>query len=349
MTWPLGGNVRLGTSSGRSRSSASAGSDWINPARAVALSGSAPVGPNGSGWFDLSLHGNGRSPGTTVESFEPVYDGYQWIPGALTTLTVVRTDSASRNAERFYVSPAWSPLNAPTGTGTIRVRLRNVGSSPWTVGQEGLTTTTDSPFATPAWSSRSRPPALSSNLTRPGQTAVYPGELGEWLVPVSAFKVKAGSYSLGFRPVGPDGAYGPTSTVAVNVKDGVFAGSAVSVHPRVSMTSTGTARFWFDVKNTGNVAWPIGTGAAVRSVAWTPGGSPSADPSWLSRARPGTILSNLTTPGATSVAPGQVARFYFLLNGNGRSARTTSEPFGIVWEGWASASLRVTVPYTVTG
>jgi len=349
MTWPLGGNVRLGTSNGRSRSSASAGSDWINPARAVALSGSAPVGPNASGQFDLVLHGNGLAPGTTVESFEPVYDGYQWIPGALTTFNVVRTDSASRAAERFYVSPPWSPLNAPTGTGTVRVRLRNIGSSPWTVGQEGLTTTTSSPFATSAWSSKTTPPALSSNLTRPGQTSVYPGELGEWLVPVSAFKVKAGSYSIGFRPVGPDGAYGPTSTLAVNVKDGVFSGSAVSVHPRVSMTSTGTARFWYDVKNTGNVAWPLGAGAPVRSVAWTPGGSPSADRSWLSRARPGTILSNLTRPGATSVAPGETARFYFLLAGNGRSPRTTSEPFGLVWEGWASAALRISVPYTVTG
>lgn len=349
ITWPVGGSVRLGTSNGRSRTSPSAGSDWINGARAAALSGSGPVGPSGSGYFDLDLHGNGRAAGTTVESFEPVYDGYQWIDGALRTFNVVRTDPASRAAEKFYISPTWSPLNAPTGTGTIRVRLRNIGSSPWTVGQEGLTTTSDSPFATSAWSSKSRPPALASNLTRPGQSAVYPGELGEWLVPVSAFKVPAGSYTIAFRPVGPSGAYGATSTIAVNVKNGVFSGSVVSVHPRVTMTSTGTARFWFDIKNTGNVAWPIGAGSAVRSVAFTPGGSPSADSSWLSRARPGTILSNLTRPGATSVAPGETARFYFLLNGNGRSARTASEPFGIVWEGWASASLRVTVSYVISG
>ncbi|MDX6220623.1 MAG: stage sporulation protein [Frankiales bacterium] len=349
VTWPVGGNVRLATSGARNRSSASYGGDWLSTTRPARLSGAGPVAPGRSGSYDLVLHGNGKPAGTTVEAFEPVWDGEHWLDGAVTTLTVVRTDPAiSRVAERFYASPKVTLLNGPTGTATVRVRLRNIGGSPWTVGSEGLTTSSASPFRTSAWSSSSRPPALSSNLSRPGQTQVFPGELGEWLVPLSAFKVAPGSYSVGFRPVGPSGAYGPTSTVPVTVAKAVFSGQAVAVHPAVTMTSSGTARTWFDVKNTGNVTWAIGRSSAVRSASLTSGGSPSADASWLSALRPGTILSNLTRPGSTNVAPGETARFFFLLAGNGRSARTASEPFGMVWEGWTTAALRVTLGYKIS-
>lgn len=350
VAWPVGGNVRLATSGDRNRSSPSYGSDWVSTTRPARLSGPGPVGPGQSGSYDLVLHGNGKPAGTTVEAFEPVWDGVHWLDGAVTTLTVVRTDpAASRLAELLYASPKVTLLNGPMGAATVRVRLRNLGGSPWTVGSEGLTTTSASPFRTSAWSSSARPPALSSNLSRPGQTQVFPGELGEWLVPLSAFKVAPGSYAVGFRPFGPSGAYGPTSTVPVTVVKAVFSGQAVAVHPAVAMASNGTARTWYDVKNTGNVTWSISRSSAVRSASFTSGGSPSADGSWLSALRPGTILSNLTRPGGTYIAPGETARFTFLLAGNGRSARTASEPFGMVWEGWATATLRVTLGYRISG
>jgi SpoIID/LytB domain protein len=349
VTWPVGGYVRLATSGPRNRSSASAGGGWISTSRAAHLAADAPVGPGQTGTYVVVLHGNDKPAGTTHESLEPVWDGEHWLDGAVTTLNVVRTDTASRAAERLYVSPRQTLLNGPMGTVTVRVRLRNIGSSPWTVGSEGLTTTTASPFHTSAWSSTSRPPALSSNLSRPGQTQVYPGEFGEWLVPLSAFKVPAGSYSVGFRPVGPSGAYGPTSSVTLTVRKAVFAGQVVALHPQVTMTSTGTARTWYDIKNTGNVTWTINRSSFVRSAAFTRNGSPSVDPSWLSALRPGTILSNLSRPHGTFIAPGETARFFFLLDGNGRTARTASEPFGMVWEGWTTATLRVTLSYRVTG
>ncbi|MFN2540444.1 MAG: SpoIID/LytB domain-containing protein [Mycobacteriales bacterium] len=349
VTWPVAGNVRLATSGPRNRSSASAGSDWVSPIRPAALAADAPVAPDGAGRYDLVLHGNDKPAGTTVESFEPVWDGEHWLDGAVTTLVVVRTDPAARAAERFYASPRVTLLNGPMGTTTVRVRLRNIGSSPWTVGSEGLTTTSSSPFRTSAWSSASRPPALSGNLTRPGQPSVYPGELGEWLVPLSAFKVAAGSYAVGFRPLGPSGAYGPTSTVPVTVRQAVFSGQVVAVHPTVTMSPEGTARTWYDVKNTGNVTWSISRSSSVRSASFTSGGSPSADTTWLSPLRPGTILSNLSRPAGTYVAPGETARFFFLLAGNGRTARTATEPFGMVWESWTTAALRVTLGYRIAG
>jgi SpoIID/LytB domain protein len=350
VAWPTGGVVRYGTSGPRDRSSTFAGSDWVSPTRPAALQGDGSVAPGGTGSYDVVLHGNGGATGTFPESFEPVWEHVHWIDGAAANLLVVRTDPAvSRLAESVSALPKLSLLNGPMGTTTVRVRLRNLGGSPWSVGTEGLTTTTSSPFRTGAWSSASRPPALSSNLSRPGQSQVWPGEVGEWAVPVSAFRVAPGSYSVGFRPVGPSGAYGPTSALAVTVVKAVLSGSAVAVHPAVTMTSTGTARTWFDVKNTGNVTWVIGRTSPVRSGAFTSGGSPSHDRSWLSPSRPGTILQNLTVPGATTVKPGQVARFFILLNGNGRSPRTATEPFGFVWEGWTTATLGVRISYTITG
>jgi SpoIID/LytB domain protein len=350
VTWPLDGSVKLGTSNPRDRSSASAGSDWLSSTRPDALQAGDPVAPGEAGTYALVLHGNSRPVGTTYESFEPVWEHEHWLDGATVNLTVVRTDpSTSRLAERAYTSPTLTVLNSPTGTATARVRLRNVGGGTWKVGTEGLTTTSASPFATSAWSSTSRPPALKSNLTRPGATDVAPGEIGEWLVPLKAFKVAPGSYTVNLRPVGPSGAYGPTSAVPVKVVKAVFSGSAVAVHPKVSMTRTGTARTWYDVKNTGNVEWSINRSSSVRSAALTSGGSPSKDASWLSPYRPGTILQNLTRPGATTVRPGETARFLVVLNGNGRTPRTASEPFGFVWEGWTTAALRVTLSYTITG
>jgi SpoIID/LytB domain protein len=349
VAWPVGGFVRLATSGDRNRASASAGPDWVSSSRPAALAAPDEVGHAETGTFALNLHGNGRPVGTTVESFEPVWDGEHWLDGAVTTLSVVRVDpTVSRLAERLYVSPKQTLLNGPMGTVTARVRLRNLGANAWPVGTEGLTTTTASPFATSAWSSSARPPALSSNLSRPGQDFVYPGELGEWLVPLSAFKVAPGSYNVGFRPVGNGAAYGPTSTLPITVRAAVFSGSLVSAHPSVTMTSSGQARTWYDVKNTGNVTWSISPSSSVRSASFTSGGSPSHDPSWLSPLRPGTILSNLTRPGGTYIAPGETARFFLLLNGNGRPPQTRSEPFGLVWESWTTATLRVSLGYRIT-
>ena len=57
-------------------------------------------------------------------------------------------------------------------------------------------TASASPLSTSAWSSSTTPPALGLNASRPGEAKVYPGEVGEWQVPVSALKKAAGTYRL---------------------------------------------------------------------------------------------------------------------------------------------------------
>ena len=348
LAWPVDGHspVQLGTSAPRNRTSASWSSAWLSSNQVSRLVAPAPVGPGGTGTFDLPLAGNGGSAGVTNESFEPEWSGQSWISGDPTTLTVVRVDpTVSRLASiDTALRSGFSLIGAPTGRADLVLRLRNLGSQPWTVGQEGLRAT-----ATPLayqWLSATKPSALARNVTRPGQTRVFPGEVGEWVVKVSGVKAAPGSYSFTVRPETPSGAvYGPSSTVTAKVLAATFTGQLVRTRSSVDVPSHGTNRTFFDVKNTGNAVWPVG--GALRS--WIPAGtSPAHDPSWLSASRPAALSENVSHPGATSVRPGEIARFWVVLAGNGRVPQTTSQTLGMIWDGWRTNPFRVTVTYRIT-
>ncbi len=73
-------NTRLGTTMQRDRASIFAGSDWIAPNRAAAISGS--VAPGADGTFEFSFHGpTGAAcvPGTYKEHFGVVEEGVAWF------------------------------------------------------------------------------------------------------------------------------------------------------------------------------------------------------------------------------------------------------------------------------
>ena len=223
VAWPVGASspVLLGTSAERNRASTAAGSDWISTSRATRLlEPGTSVAPGGTGTFDVVLHGNGRPVGTTPEAFEPLWSGRGWIEGALRTLNVIRVDPAvSRLAAVHAAPPATLALtNDASGTATLVVRLRNLGGGAWTVGSERLGTAGDaaSPLAS-GWTSPSRPPALAVNANRPDATAVWPGEIGEWRIPLSATGKAAGQYVLKLQAVTGTGRYGPLLTTTVTV------------------------------------------------------------------------------------------------------------------------------------
>ncbi len=220
VAWPAGPSspFALGSSSPRNRISASAGPEWgsegYRPAR---LASTEPVAPGGETTFDVTLHGNDRRLGVTTEAFEPVWERRGWT-GALTSLTVIRVDpSRPRQAETVRPPRATlSQTNAPGQVGTLVVRLRNLGGEAWTVGTDRLLASTAA-FATTGWSG-SRTPVLARGLSRSGQTKVYPGEVGEWRVPVSTSGVRPGSTDLGLQAVIGSGAtYGPRLTTTVKV------------------------------------------------------------------------------------------------------------------------------------
>jgi SpoIID/LytB domain protein len=347
VSWPAGSGspVLLGTSGPRDRTSPSADSSWVSANRVSSLAAPASVAPGSTGTFALPLAGNGRVVGVTTEAFEPVWNGQSWISGDTTALTVVRVQpSVSRAAvtDRAPVT-GFTLVNAPTGTATLVLRLRNVGGGAWEVGHERLKASS-TPLAV-HWLAADDPSTLRLNVSRPGVAAVYPGEIGEWRIPVSGLRAAPGTYSFTVRAATPGGtAYGPTLTVKATVVAAKFTAQLFAVRSSVDVPSSGRATTYFYVKNTGNVAWPVG--GMLRSIVRA-SSSPSHDTSWISRTRAAPLTSNATVRGATLVRPGQIARFAFVLAGNGRPRGSRSELFGISWDGWRSNPLSVTVAYRI--
>jgi SpoIID/LytB domain protein len=224
-TWPVGVSspVQLGTSGPRDRASISTGPTWLSPKRSSRLAGDTAVGPGAIGLFDLRLYGGGQPVGVTAEAFEPLWEGKHWIDGAATTLTVVRTDpNVSRLAGLDKAPPASARVSTTASGLTLVVRLRNLGGTPWTVGKEWLATANGKadPLRTSAWPYPTRPPALAGNVTRAGVKTVYPGEIGEWRIPLSGLKRSAGSYAEAWQALGPTGRYGPVLKTSVTVVRG---------------------------------------------------------------------------------------------------------------------------------
>ncbi|HWL38259.1 MAG TPA: SpoIID/LytB domain-containing protein [Frankiaceae bacterium] len=83
-----------------------------------------------------------------------------------------------------------------------------------------------------------------------------------------------------------------------------------------------TARLAVHYKNTGSIAWPVsGLHLAVSSPAG------AADPLAGGSTRPGAYVRNITTPGATSVKPGEAARFEVPLNADGINPGTYRQAY----------------------
>jgi hypothetical protein len=347
VTWPVGASspVMTCTSNPRNHNSPFAASpSWVSASCAARAGGTTAVTPGRSAVFDVALNGNGRPAGVTSEAFEPVWQGEAWIGGHQTRLQVVRVDTAVSRAAVTHLAPPTSTTlaNSPMGKALV-VRLRNVGRDPWKVGQERLGTAQAYALRS-GWPSSTRTPALRANLSRPGVAEVHPGEVGEWLVPVSAFGKAVGTYSTTLRAVGPTGFYGPSLPISVSVVAASFTWDSVKAGPSVDVPSRGTRWTYFDIRNTSNFDWRVG--GSLRSSVPS-GSSPSRATSWYSATRPGSLTQNLSHPGSTVLRPGEVGRFRILLAGNGRSPRTTSEVFGMSWDGWRSTSLKVTLAYRV--
>jgi peptidoglycan hydrolase-like amidase len=348
LDWPSGATtpVMLGTSAPRDRRSVSFGEGWASNVRAGRLLQSAPVPPRQVGTFDVVLHGNDQPAGVTSEAFEPAWNGRAWIGGAQTTLSVVRVDTTRYRLAAVNLAPraTLTLVKAPTGRADLVVRMRNLGGEPWTVGQEGLKASGATGLAY-NWPSSTQAPPLSRNVSRPGATAVFPGEIGQWTVPIWGAKMPLGTSTLTLRLATPKGtAYGPTLSTTVKVVAADFAYRVTYVKGSVSVPSDGEATTGFIVRNNSNFSWPVNH--KLRSTVPS-GSSPSRAERWYSASRPGSLTRNYYNRSSKYVRPGEYAVFLVRLAGNGRSPRTTSEVFGMSWDGWRSTPLRVTLSYRV--
>ncbi|MEO6712661.1 MAG: SpoIID/LytB domain-containing protein [Mycobacteriales bacterium] len=357
MSWPLAGPVRLGTSGPRNRRSPSAGAAWLSTSRAATVTGvledaaATSVAPGQTAIVDTVIHGNSRPAGTTSEAFELVWEAQKWIAGSTVTLRIARVDTTVSRVAELVIGPmpAVRVIDHPRGTTTLTVRARNLGANAWRVGGAdvlGLTTPAGAALRSPGWLSATRTTRLGKGQGG-ADGIVYPGEVGEWLVPINVFRKKAGVVTATMRPVNMTSRvwYGPTTTSAVTIVPGVMSGSVVTVTQNAVVPRAGNRVVFFDVRNTGNVSWPVGN--SVRTAALQPGGSPSRDATWLSATRPGHISFNATRKGAREVRPGEVARLSFRIAANNRAPGAYTERFGILWDGWRALKDPILLRYVI--
>ena len=348
VSWPVAGGVRLSPSDERGRTSPSVSQD-PSVSGVDGVSGATVVKPGQVGVFTLPLSGNGLAAGVTDESFEAAYYPYHWLDGAKVRLHVTRVDTAvSRVAGVALGLPSSVSMHAyPGDRRTWVVRLRNLGRDAWPVaGSEVLATNPanrQDALRGAGWLAPNVPGRIVSNVTRPSATAVYPGEVAEYRVTLDPTNKPAGTYAERYQASTGTAYYGPVVGTSVTVAAATFTGTLTRNTSGIVVPKGGSATYSFDVKNTGNVPWPVRS--SVRVSAPT---SVSKATSWISPSRPAAIMGNVTRGwSATSVAPGEVARFTFTIAANGRAAGSYTETFGVGWEAWRAMVLSGPITYTI--
>ncbi len=355
VSWPLNAGVRLATSDARGRESASAGAEWLSksvvgPVTGVdGVDGATAVLPGQIGLFPLTLHGNAHSVGVTTESFEAIYAPYHWLDGAKLKLKVTRADTRiSRVAQLVSQPSAVKVLAYPGDKRSLVLRVRNLGGAIWQVNGDDIAATANpvdrvDALKTGAWASATRATRLAANVSRPGATGVYPGEVGEYRVPIDPTNKTAAAYGEWFQPmvVSTGLRYGPVLGTTVTVSAATLAATVTRNTSGIVVPLGGTATYSIDLKNTGNTIWEVGGSFRISAP------STSATSTWLTPTRPTAVTRNLTRPGATDVRPGEVARFIFGIGANGRAAGSYAETYGAGWEAWRSTGLRIPITYTI--
>ena len=124
-----------------------------------------------------------------------------------------------------------------------------------------------------------------------------------------------GIYSVNTWPASSSGLRGTWWHIKTPYSATIVAKSATPTLVRPPGASTGKLAVHY--KNTGTTVWPV---SGLHLAVATPAGA--ADPLANDSTRPGVFVRNVTTPGATSVKVGEVARFEVPLDADGVPAGT---------------------------
>jgi hypothetical protein len=174
-------------------------------------------------------------------------------------------------------------------------------------------------------------------------SAVYPGEIGEYAIPIDPTNKASATYGEWFRPILGSSWYGPVAGTSVTVAPATLSASVTRNTRGIVVPRTGVATYVVELRNTGNTTWRLRANLRLMTASASPG----ATSTWITPTRPADVSANVTRPGATDVRPGEVGRFVFTIGGNGRAAGTYAETFGAGWEAWRPLSLRIPVSYVV--
>jgi uncharacterized protein (TIGR03382 family) len=309
-TWS-NGNVRIGTTGPRDRTSPFRHSSWLGASRVASNSGA--VGPNASRDYTVRLQAP-QVEGRYTEQFGLVAEGITWFANQggpadnMLSWTIDVVDpTPDYRAELVdvagVVAGGWTVDPGQELQGSLTVR--NTGAVTWQPGSVSLATVEPrdrvSPLAHPDWISLGRI-ASNASVTAPGQTATFDLPAlapSTEAVFTEALGLVAGE-STWFADQGetPEPLVDWDLTVAEPYRAELLSVSGLPVHGDVAMIPGETLTASVVVANRGTATWQPGE---LRLATTVPRGhiSPFADSSWL----------DTTNPAANSapVGPGDTA------------------------------------------
>ena len=204
-TWRVGGDDVLGTADPRDRTSRFRDASWLGATRTTRLARNASrpsasaVYPGEVGEWAVRLYPAGVAPGSYTEAFQAAVLGQTWYGPVVRTGLRVRPATFTGSLVR--VTPT---IVVPrTGTKSVSFVVRNTGDVPWQVGGlvRSVVPTATSPSQHASWVHARRPSTLTTNVTRPGATVVWPGEEARFAFVLAGNGRAAGTYAETFGVV----------------------------------------------------------------------------------------------------------------------------------------------------
>jgi murein DD-endopeptidase MepM/ murein hydrolase activator NlpD len=343
--------VRLGTTQPRDRASPLAGNASQGWAGANRIKLEADTSAGEIATFKATFVSN-QTPGTYKECFTPVVEGVAWMPErTLCTYIVLEppgwrgqwyNQMITTNSDPFSLA---GQTNAdyllPGDKRNFKLFVKNVGELDWNAGGanptrlgdtnphdrvSGVATIGDGTIpASENWVSTSRPSGVDGRYDPGSNTIVADSVITTGEIGVFSFTITApdspGNWREYFSPVVEGQKWMPEigAWFPLSILDRGYHFQYVSqtLSPSTVGSGTNTQAATLRIRNTGRESWPVG--GAFRLGTENPrdhaSGSYTASGtgSWISPNRLSAIDTNVTSPGKTTVDPGETAEFSMTL------------------------------------
>lgn len=346
-TWSKGGAnpVRLGTIHPTDRGSAFSagmgGQGWLYPNR-IDMEVDTP--PGNVATFRFRMNDQLVPPGNYAERFAPVVEGRGWMgdKNLGVAATVRPAQYAAQYAGQSYhaassptdrTNPVSGDYLTPDGKVNSKAYIKNVGDIPWEkTGPNPVRLGTTRPNdrgsgfrvqndgsipGSENWLAYNRPSEIDGRLEANGTITpvdrVNPGETA-----VFSFTMKgvpqSGTFPEYFNPVvegkGWMNDLGMWDRLRV-LPPGYHYEYAGQDNPDAVALARGETAAYVDIRNSGQTPWSVGGNVRLGTDRVRDRGSAFRASDWIAPNRLSAIDGNVSVPGKSTIAPGEVGRFNF--------------------------------------
>lgn len=343
----------------------------------------ADTQPGAVGTFRARFSNKTVPPGRYIERFAPVIDGKMWLPNK--NINVTNDVLPPQIRAEFYSQALYPTLNSTNLAGytngnylvpgqrmNMKFFLKNSGDTPWQVGGNNpVNLGTGNPYDRPSafatggdftiptsenWPRYNRPSTIDGRLDTSNNTVVPAGVINPGDIAVFSFTMTAprtpGYYQEYFQPVMEGvtwmnnlGMWFPMRVLPV----GYHYEYAGQENPAPIPLGGGGSAASVSLRNSGQSPWPVNGNVRLGTDRLRDRASDFKGNDWLSANRTSAIDANVSVPGKSTIAPGEVAKFTFTVNDPTRVDGAYPEYFRPLVEGvaWMPEDYGIYVPVTV--